>query len=115
MMEKEKKLYILWVTGDPISSEKMVLMYAINSKINNLWNEVHVIIWGASAKLAAENKLIQDQIEVALHHGVKVSACKGCTEPLGVKDKLQWLGVDVRSVGEELTEALQQGYTVLTI
>ncbi len=114
-MEKEKKLYILWVTGNPISSEKMVLMYAINSKINSLWDDVEVIIWGASAKLAAENKLIQDQIEVALHHGVKVAACKGCVEQLGVKDKLQWLGVEVRSVGEALTKALQEGYTVLTI
>ena len=114
-MSKEKKLYILWVTGNPISSEKMVLMYAINSKINNLWDEVNVIIWGASAKLAAENKLIQDQIEVALHHGVKITACKGCAESLGVKDKLQWIGVEVISVGEELTQALQEGYTVLTV
>ena len=114
-MSNEKKIYILWVTGDPISSEKMVLMYAINSKINNSWDEVDIIIWGASAKLAAENKLIQDQIEIALHHGVKISACKGCVEPLGVKDKLVWLGVEVKSVGEELTKALQEGYTVLTV
>lgn len=115
MMEKDQKLYILWVTGDPISSEKMVLMYAINSKINNLWDEVTIIIWGASAKLSAENKLIQDQIEVALHHGVKVTACKGCVEQLGVKEKLQWLGIEVKSVGEELTKILQDGYTVLTV
>lgn len=114
-MEKDKTLYILWVTGNPISSEKMVLMYAINSKINNLWDEVHVIIWGASAKLAAEDKLIQDQIEIALHHGVKVEACEGCAVQLGVKEKLQWLGIDVKSVGEELTKALQEGVAVLTI
>lgn len=114
-MGKDKKLYIVWVTGDPISSEKMVLMYATNSKINNYWEDVQVVIWGASAKLASENKLIQDQIEVALHHGVKISACKGCVEPLGVKDKLLWLGVEVKSVGEELTQALQEGYTVLTV
>lgn len=114
-MGTEKSLYILWVTGDLISSEKMVLLYAINSKINNYWDEVYVIIWGASAKLAAESKVIQDKIEVALHHGVKVSACKGCVEQLNVRDKLEWLGVEVTSVGEELTQILQQGYKVLTI
>lgn len=114
-MGKDKKLCILWVTDNPISSEKMVLLYAINSKINNYWDEVQVIIWGASAKLAAENKLIQDQIEVALHHGVEVSACKGCVESLGVKDKLQWMGIKVKSVGEDFTNILQGDYTVLTI
>jgi len=114
-MEKSKKLFILWTTGDPVTSEKMVMTYAINSAISNLWDEVNIIIWGASAKLVAENELIQDKIEVALHHGVKMSACKGCAEQLGVKDEITWLGIDVRSVGNELTQILQEGHTVLTL
>ncbi|PHV69999.1 DsrE family protein [Sporanaerobium hydrogeniformans] len=114
-MKTGKKLVILWTTDNPITSEKMVMLYAINSAIGNRWDEVTVIIWGASAQLAATSPLIQDKIEAALHHGVKVVACKGVAQQLQVTDKLTWLGVEVKSVGDLLTDALQQGYSVLSV
>ncbi len=114
-MKADKKLFILWATGNPITSEKMVMLYAINSAISGKWDEVTVIIWGASAQLAATSPLIQDKIQVALHHGVKVVACKGVAEQLQVSDKLTWLGIEVKSVGDLLTDALQQGYNVLSV
>jgi len=50
-MSELKKLYILWTNADPITSEKMVMMYAINSKLNYWWDEVTIIIWGATPNL----------------------------------------------------------------
>jgi hypothetical protein len=115
LMSENKELYILWTNADQITSEKMVMMYGINSKINNWWKEVTIIIWGATAKLTAENGLIQEKIKQAIHVGVNVSACKACAEQLGVSDKLVELGIEVKYWGEQLTEVLKENEKLLTI
>lgn len=109
------KLNILWTTGDVITSEKMVLMYAINSKSHNWWQEIDIIIWGASAQLISQNEMLQEKIKMAMHKGIKVYACKGCTDQLGVSEILTQIGVDVKYYGEELTEILQGDEKLLTI
>jgi len=114
-MNNAKKLNILWTNADPVMAEKMVFMYGINSVLNHWWEEVVIIIWGSTATLAAEDPLIQEKIRQALHVGVKVSACKACAEQLGVKDKLETLGIEVRYWGEPLTELLKQDEKLLTI
>ena len=58
------ELHILWTNADIITSEKMMFMYARNALLNRWWKKVTVIIWGATEKLAAENKIIQGRIEV---------------------------------------------------
>ena len=58
------ELHILWTNADLITSEKMMFMYARNALLNRWWKKVTVIIWGATEKLAAENKIIQGRIEV---------------------------------------------------
>lgn len=37
-------------------------MYGINARRKDLWKEVTIIIWGATAKLVSENKVIQAEI-----------------------------------------------------
>lgn len=114
-MTKPDQLTILWTNADPITSEKMVFMYGINSKLENWWNEVTIIIWGATAKLTAENPLIQEKIKQALHVGVHVSACKACADQLGVSQILVDLGVELKYWGEGLTEILREDGKLLTI
>ena len=63
-------LYILWTNADVITSEKMVFMYATNSMLHGWWKNVTVIIWGATAKLAAENAVIRERIGLAQQAGV---------------------------------------------
>lgn len=75
-MEEKNHLYILWTNADVLTSDKMVMMYATNAMLSKWWNAVTVIIWGATAKLAAENELIRTKIMLAQHAGVKFSACK---------------------------------------
>jgi hypothetical protein len=114
-MDESEKLYILWTNADPIASEKMVMMYGINSKISHWWSEVTIIIWGATAKLAAENESIQEKIKQALHVGVNVTACKSCADQLGVSDILLGLGIEVKYWGEGLTEILKENRKLLTV
>ncbi|AZO95152.1 DsrE family protein [Iocasia frigidifontis] len=114
-MNNTKKLYILWTNADPITSEKMVMMYAINSKLNNWWQEVSIIVWGATANLIVESDLIQEKIKQAIHVGVNISACKACADQLGVSDTLVELGIELKYWGEDLTEILKANEKLLNI
>jgi hypothetical protein len=114
-MAEETHLYILWTNGDPITAEKMVFMYGINSRLRGWWDKVTLIIWGATAKLSAENAQIRGKIEEALDAGVHVTACKACADQLGVTDNLEKMKVEVKYWGEPLTKILKSGETLLNI
>ena len=108
-------LYILWANGDPITAEKMVFMYAVNSMLRGWWDKVTLIIWGTPAKLSAENAGIQGKIKEALDAGVHVTACKACADQLGVTENLERMNVEVKYWGEPLTKVLKNGETLLTV
>ncbi|WP_320129995.1 DsrE family protein [uncultured Sphaerochaeta sp.] len=108
-------LYILWTNDNLITAENMVMMYAINAKKHAWWQEVTVIIWGATAKLVAENKTIQELIIQGKQEGVVFSACKACAANLGVTETLLDLGIEVLFWGEPLTKLLKNEEKLLTI
>ena len=56
-------LYVLWTNDNPVTAEKMVFMYTINSLIHSWWEKVTLIIWGAPAKLVSEDVNIQKKIK----------------------------------------------------
>jgi len=110
-----QKLYILWTNSDEIVFDKMVTMYARNSKINGWWQDITVIIWGSTAKLAAESELVKLRIQELIQVEVKVSACKSCSDSLGTTEKLVEMGIEVKYWGEGLTEILKGSDKLLTI
>ncbi len=109
------RLYILWTTDNKATVFNMLAMYAINSKANHWWDEVNVIIWGASAKLAGTDAQVQTEILEMISGGVKIEACKDCCDHFGVTDTLIKLGVDVRYMGKPLTDYIKAGEKMLTI
>ena len=110
-----KHLYVLWTNDNMITAEKMVFMYTINSLLSGWWEQVTVIIWGATAKLVSENTVIQAKVKEALEAGVHISACKACADELRVKESLESLGIEVRYWGSALTEILNEQTPLLTI
>ena len=114
-MSEKKHLYVLWTSGDPITADKMVFMYTINSMAHDWWEEVTLIIWGGSTQLVGENVAIQQRVKDALDAGVQVTACKGCSDQLGVSEQLEELGVDVQYLGVALTNLLKSDEALLTI
>jgi len=100
-------LCILWTSGDTDVAIKMVLMYDNAAKQNKWFNEVQLIIWGPSSKLTSENEEIQETLEQLMKIGVKIEACKACADQYGVSDKLKSFGIDVKYMGEPLTEILK--------
>ena len=110
-----EKLNILWTNADEIAFDKMVAMYARNAKINGWWQEITVIIWGSTAKLAADSELVKLRIRELLQVGVRVVACKACSDSLGATESLLAQGIDVQYLGEELTRILKADEKLLTI
>jgi hypothetical protein len=114
-MENQDHLYILWTNADPITADKMVFMYGLNSLKKGWWEKVTLIIWGATTKLSAENTEIQKRLSELQSEGVKLSACKACADQLEVTAILENMGVEVIYWGEPLTDLIKTGQKLLTI
>ncbi len=110
-----EKLNILWVNDNPHTAHTMVFMYAVNAKLNHWWNEVDVIIWGASAKLVSEDESIQERIKLAQEAGVNIVACISCAIQFGVVEKLEELNITVKKMGQPLTEIIKNDEKLITI
>jgi hypothetical protein len=108
-------LYVLWTNDNAITAEKMVFMYTVNSLIHGWWENVTLIVWGATAKLVSEDANIQKKIKEALDAGVHITACKACADQLGVTEVLEKLQIEVKYWGVPLTEILKNNEMLLTI
>lgn len=111
----KEELFILWTNDNPITSEKMVCMYAHNAILKKWWDEVTVIVWGATIKYVAEDRAIQNRLMQMQNDGVKLSGCKACAEDLGVVDKMIELGIELKYWGEPLTKIIKGNHKVITI
>jgi hypothetical protein len=109
------RLNILWTTDNKETVLHMLVMYAINSRANGWWEEVNIIIWGASAKLAGTDTQIQGEIVEMIDNGIKFEACKACCDNFGVTEDISKLGVEVKYMGETLTTYLKSGEKMLTL
>jgi len=113
-MEKSH-LYVLWTNDNPVTAGNMVFMYTINSLIHGWWEEVTLIIWGATAALVGKDAKIQEMIIKAREAGVHVTACKACADQLGVTEELSKQGIEVKYWGAPLTELLKNNERLLTV
>jgi hypothetical protein len=114
-MSKKTHLYVLWTNDNPITAEKMVFMYTVNSLRRGWWEKVTLIVWGAPAKLVSEDENIQKMVKGVLEAGVHITACKACADQLGVTEALEKLNIEVKYWGMPLTEILKKGEKLLTI
>ncbi len=110
-----EELHILWTNDNPVTSEKMVCMYAHNAMKRGWWDRITVIIWGAPALLAARDEAIRSKLAAMMKDGVTVSACRACAEELGVSDEIESLGIELKYWGEPLTALLKSGATLITV
>jgi hypothetical protein len=114
MVENNEKLVVIWSSGDRNVALSMVFMYTLNANLHGWWDDVTLVVWGPSAKLLAEDTELQENIESMKETGVILEACISCAEMYGVSDKLLKLGIDVKRMGEPLTDYLKEGRKVIT-
>jgi len=113
-MDDNKKLVIVWSSGDREVALKMVFMYALNSKLNGWWDDITLIIWGPSSDLLSQDYELQEYLNRIKKAGIVVEACKACTDMSRVSDRLQQLGVDVKYIGEAFTAYIKEGRKIIT-
>jgi len=109
------RLVILWTSGDREAALNMVFMYALHSKLKGWWREVNLIVWGPSSKLLAGDVELQEYLKKLGECGIKLEACKACSDIYNVSEKLMELGIEVKYMGEPFTQLLKDGYRVISI
>ncbi len=114
-MKGNNHLYILWTNDNPITVDKMIFMYGINSIIRGWWEKVTIIVWGAAGVLVLKNEEIRKKINEAQEKGIHLIACKACADQLGITEGLQQLGIEVDYTGELLTNILKTKEALITI
>ena len=92
----------------------MVLLYGSVILPRGYWDEAHLMIWGPSARVLAEDRALQEMLKTVQQSGVTTSACVVCSDDYGVSERLQELGVVTEHTGERLTQALQDDWKVIT-
>ncbi|WP_321312586.1 DsrE family protein [Halarcobacter sp.] len=112
-MQKEVK--ILWTTDNKETALHMVLLYAHNAKIKGWMEEVSVLVWGASQKLIAEDKEIQEKVKAMIDDGVKVTACLKCAENMQIAEGLEACNIDIYYTGELLSDWIKSGDTIISV
>lgn len=111
---KPEKLVVLWTSADKEVATKMVFMYTFNAKRLGWWEAVTLVVWGPSTKLLSEDAELQEHLAKMKEAGVELLACKACADMYGISGKLKELGIEVRYMGEPLTQYLKEGYKVIT-
>ncbi|MDT8337416.1 MAG: hypothetical protein RQ856_06295 [Candidatus Izemoplasmatales bacterium] len=110
-----KKLVVLWKSDNLVDIEEMITPYIIASKKNKWWDEVEVIIWGASQKVVATDDEVKRKVALMMKQNINVYACKKCAEDLGIEKELSSQHINVMYTGELLTEFLQSDAKVITL
>ncbi len=108
------RLGVLWTSGDRDVALKMVFMYTLNAKRRGWFDEVQLIVWGPSSKLLSVDEELQSELAQMKQAGVELVACKACADSYGVSERLEELGVEVKYMGQPLTEMLKSDWVVMT-
>jgi len=108
------QLVVIWSSQDPEVAREMVFMYTLNAKLKGWWPAVTLVIWGPSARLLTQEPELQERLAGMREAGIRVEACKACSDHLGVSEALEALGVEVKYMGAPLTQYLKEGRKVLS-
>jgi hypothetical protein len=108
------RLCVVWTSGDPEVAKNVCFMYTGNAKKRGWFDEVHLVVWGPSAKLLAGNHELQAELQAMQKAGVVTEACIVCARNYGVIEALQRLTIDVKPMGAPLSERLKADWKVIT-
>ena len=115
MSESKENLVIIWSSADPETAQHMAFMYAKNAMLQGWWQRVRLVVWGPSARTLRNESELQELLPELQEAGVELMACKACAEAFGAGDALKYMGLDVRYIGQDLTDMLKEGWVCLTV
>jgi hypothetical protein len=112
--KKPTRLCVVWTSADPDVAKNVCFMYALNAKKAGWFDTVHIVVWGPSAKLLADDLAIQAEMKAMQEVGVVTEACVACARRYKVDDDLKALGLDVKGMGKPLSDRLKDDWKVIT-
>lgn len=112
----KNNLLIVWSNACEEVALKFPLLYSSVILQREYWQKAHLMLWGPSIKLAANNETIKEKLKEIQQTGVSMSACIVCVEDYNLVEELKELNIDVVHTGELLTTALKSDeWAVMTI
>ena len=103
------KLLVILSSGDREVALEVGLIYPLNAARNKWMDEVKVIIFGPSEKVAATDAEVQGRIKELLALGVEVMACKWCSGRMNITKALEDIGIKVVGVGPIISQLIKDG------
>lgn len=86
------------------------LVYPLNAAKYKWLEEVKVIFFGPSEKLAAYDAEVQERIREIQGVGVEVLACKWCAKRMNIVEPLEAAGIKVDYIGEMVSTLIKEGW-----
>jgi len=108
------KLFVLLSTADREVALEVGLVYPLNAAREKWLDEVKLIVFGPSEKLAAGDAEVQEKLRELDRAGVEVIACKWCADRMKITDTLEKAGIKVAYVGPIISQLIRDGWASLT-
>ena len=108
------KVFVLLSSGDREVALEVGLIYPLNAAKNKWLDEVKVIIFGPSEKLAAYDSQVQEKLKELQETGIEIIACKWCADRMNITGILEKAGIRVVYVGTIIYQLLRDGWDSLT-
>ena len=108
------KLFVLLSSGDREVALEVGLVYPFHAADEKWLDEVKLIIFGPSEKLAAYDTEVQEMLKDLQGAGVEVIACKWCADRMEITDLLEKAGIKVVYVGPIISQMIKDGWASLT-
>jgi hypothetical protein len=90
------------------------LVYPLNAKKHGWMEEVKLIVFGPSEKLAAYDTEVQGRLKEMSELGIEVIACKWCADRMKITEALENAGLKVAYVGPIISQLIKDGWASLT-
>ena len=111
---ENEKLVLVWSSGERDVALKTVLLFSYKSISEGWWKHVTLIIWGPSQKIVLEDSLVRNFLQKNINAGVEVIACKSCATDYNACEEFEGMGIDVRYVGQLVSEFTKGERKVMT-
>jgi hypothetical protein len=110
------KLLIVWKSDHETDIHNFIVPYAYNAQAHEWFDQVEILIWGASQEKIAQDTIIQQRVKNLIKNEITIYACKMCADKVSASQILSELGVQVKYTGNLLTERLKSpDWEVLTL
>ncbi|NLV71779.1 MAG: DsrE family protein [Actinobacteria bacterium] len=108
------KVFVILSSQDREVLLEVGLTYPFNTAKNGWMDDVRIILFGPSEKLVVHDAEVQSRLREAMAAGIRVMACKWCSDRMGVTEQLEDLGIEVLYVGSVISDLLKAGWAGLT-